>query len=85
MTLSSEDDVVFVSKLKIATASLCNTADMLLVSDTDGYVRYREASSLSGCGGGSVVLPVDEIGYGTGTGITSSTSFRFDSVCKNYK
>ena len=82
LELNSESSVVYVPKLKIATASLCNTADMLLVRDGDGYVRYREASSLSGCGGGSVVLPLDEIGYGTGTGITSSTSFRFDSVCK---
>jgi hypothetical protein len=76
LTLSNEDDVVFVSKLKIATASLCNTADMILVRDVDGYVRYRESSTICGT---SLALPTDEIVFGTNTGVTSSLSFKFNS------
>ena len=53
---------------------------MLLVRDVDGYVRYRESSSISG---GSISINTDEVAFGTGTSLTSSVNFKFDTTCNN--
>ena len=50
LTLSSESEVVYVPKLKIATASNIE-ASRLLVWDIDNYVKYRDVSSISGGSG----------------------------------
>ena len=48
LSLSGTDGLVYVPELKIATASICNTADRVLVLDSDGHVRYRESSTITG-------------------------------------
>ena len=75
LSLSNEDSVVHVSKLKIATASNVS-ASRLLVWDTDNYVKWRDASSISGGGSGSAI-DLTEVAFGTGVGITSSNRFTF--------
>ena len=76
LSLSNEDSVVHVSRLKIATASNVN-ASRLLVWDTDNYVKWRDASSISGSGGTGSAITLAEVAFGTGTGITSSNRFTF--------
>ena len=75
LSLSNEDSVVHVSKLKIATASNVS-ASRLLVWDTDNYVKWRDASSISGGGSGSAIDST-QVAFGTGVGITSSNRFTF--------
>jgi hypothetical protein len=61
LTLSSESSVVFVPKLKIATASNLDSVTKILVWDTgDNYVKWRSDSTLGG------TIP---------NGITGSTPF----------
>jgi hypothetical protein len=62
LTLSNEDSVTFVPKLKIATASNNDSATKVLVWDTDNYVKWRSDSTL----GGSGTIP---------NGITGSTPY----------
>jgi hypothetical protein len=82
LTLSNESNVVLVPTLKIATAS--NTsASRILVWDTDNYVKYRDVSTIGGGGSGSTPISVDEIAFGTGTGITSSLFLKFNSSYRN--
>ncbi len=81
LELNSECSVVYVPSLKISTASNVS-ADRILVWDTDNYVKYREVSTISG-GGGSVAINTDEVGFGTGTGLTSSGNFKFNTTCNN--
>lgn len=76
LSLSNEDSVVHISKLKIATASNVN-ASRLLVWDTDNYVKWRDESSISGSGGSGSAITLTEVAFGTGTGITSSNRFTF--------
>jgi hypothetical protein len=76
LSLSNEDSVVHVSRLKIATASNVS-ASRLLVWDTDNYVKWRDASSISGSGGSGSAINLTEVAFGTGTGITSSNRFTF--------
>jgi hypothetical protein len=76
LSLSNEDSVVHVSRLKIATASNVN-ASRLLVWDTDNYVKWRDESSISGSGGTGSAITLAEVAFGTGTGITSSNRFKF--------
>ena len=80
LELDNENNVVLVPSLKIATASNVS-ADRILVWDTDNYVKYREVSTISG--GGSVAINTDEVGFGTGTGLTSSGNFKFNATCNN--
>lgn len=74
LSLSNEDSVVHVSRLKIATASNVS-ASRLLVWDTDNYVKWRDASSISGGSGSAIDLT--QVAFGTGVGITSSNRFTF--------
>ena len=76
LSLSNENSVVHVSRLKIATASNVNSS-RLLVWDTDNYVKWRDASSISGSGGSGSAITLAEVAFGTGTGITSSNRFTF--------
>jgi hypothetical protein len=76
LSLSNESSVVHISRLKIATASNVN-ASRLLVWDTDNYVKWRDASSISGSGGTGSAITLAEVAFGTGTGITSSNRFTF--------
>ena len=49
LVLNTENDVVYSSCLKLATASNDNSVDKILVWDTsDNYVKYRDDSSISG-------------------------------------
>jgi hypothetical protein len=41
----------------------------------DGYIKYRDLSTIGGGGGGSTAIRENEIAFGTGTGITSSGRF----------
>jgi hypothetical protein len=82
LTLSNEDSVVHVSRLKIATASNVS-ASRLLVWDTDNYVKWRDASSISGSGGSGSAITLAEVAFGTGTGITSSNRFTFTTANTN--
>ena len=84
LILSGKCSIVYVPELRIATASLCNSLDMILVRDSDGYVRYRDVSSISGCGGGSVAINTNEVAFGTGSGITSSSLFKWNSSTCNF-
>jgi hypothetical protein len=47
LTLNNENDVVYVSKLKIATASNDNGLSDILVRDSNGDVKYRDVSTIS--------------------------------------
>ena len=82
LTLSNEDSVVHVSRLKISTASNVS-ASRLLVWDTDNYVKWRDASSISGSGGSGSAITLAEVAFGTGTGITSSNRFTFTTANTN--
>jgi hypothetical protein len=54
LTLSGENDLVYVPELKISTASNNDTEDRLLVWDSvDDKVKWRDANTISGGGGGS--------------------------------
>jgi hypothetical protein len=63
LTLSSEDGVVYVPTLKIATASNFN-ADRILVWDTDNYVKYRDSSTLGGSTTGTASINFEDLLYG---------------------
>ena len=78
LTLSNECSVVYVPKLKIATASNNDSVSKVLVWDTaDNYVKWRSSSTLGGGSGSGI--DITEIAFGTGTGITSSNIFTFDN------
>ena len=71
LTLSSEDSVVYVPKLKIATASNNDSVTKVLVWDTDdNYVKWRDASTL-GSGGATGCA---KSGYVSGASFTGSPS-----------
>ena len=57
LTLSGENDTVYVSKLKIGTASLSISPTNILIRDFDGYVGYSEFSGLSGTFSGTFSVP----------------------------
>jgi hypothetical protein len=63
LTLSSEAEVVYVPKLKIATASNIE-ASRVLVWDTDNYVKYREASTLGLSTTGTASIEFEDLLYG---------------------
>jgi hypothetical protein len=48
LQLNNVCSLVYVPELKIATASICNGVDMILVRDPDGMVRIREVSTIGG-------------------------------------
>ena len=64
LTLSNENSVVYVPKLKIATASNDESATKVLVWGVDNYVGYKDASVL---GGGTPPLPIPKINLMQGT------------------
>jgi hypothetical protein len=52
----------------------------ILYTDGQGFLKSSPVGELPG-GGGGIVLPTQQVGYGTGTGIVSSPAFTyFDSV-----
>jgi hypothetical protein len=59
LTLSVENNVVYVPELKIATASNDESSTKVLVWGTNNYVGYKDASGL--VGGGNPPLPVPKI------------------------
>jgi len=82
LELDNENNVVLVPQLKIATASnVSASASRFLVWDDNNYVGYRDVSTIGGSG--SVAIPVDEVAFGTGTGLTSSIKFKFDPIYNN--
>jgi hypothetical protein len=85
LTLSGASDIVYVSELQLSTASNDNSLSTILVWDQSGSakIKWRNASTLGG--GGSTILPNNEIGFGNGSGITSSNLFTFDSTNKIFK
>jgi uncharacterized repeat protein (TIGR03803 family) len=73
---SGESNTTLVQCIKVNTVNNDNTLDRVLVHDsTDGYVKYRDLSTIGGGGGGSTAIRQNEIAFGTGTGITSSGRF----------
>ena len=83
--LYNECNLVFVPELKVNNASQDDTLSRILVWDAYGTKRmkWRDSSTLGG--GGSTILPSGEVGFGTGTGITSSNVFTFDSSPNIFK
>jgi hypothetical protein len=76
---ASENNTVYVQCLKIHTVPNCNSLDRLMVYDeSDGYVKYRDLSTIPGGGGGGDAIDLNQIAFGTGTGITSSNIFQID-------
>jgi len=70
LTLSNENNVVYVPKLKIATASNSDSVTKVLVWDTDdNYVKWRDASTLGGGATGCA-----KSGYVSGASFTGSPS-----------
>lgn len=73
---SGESNTTLVQCIKVNTVNNDNTIDRVLVHDSiDGYVKYRDLSTIGGGGGGSTAIRQNEIAFGTGTGITSSGRF----------
>ena len=52
-----------VPSLKIGTASVDNSLDMILVRDVDGYVKSREVSTISGGGGPNINKEITSLSY----------------------
>jgi len=74
-------NTVLVPTLKINNVVNDNTKDRILTLDDDNNVVYRDSSTL--VGGGGSALNTNEIGFGTGTGITSSVNLQFDPTNHN--
>jgi hypothetical protein len=77
LTLTGESEVVYVPKLKIATASNANSS-RILVWDTDKYVKWRDISSLN------TPISSNQIAFGTGAGITSSCNLCYDGTNQQF-
>jgi hypothetical protein len=74
LTLSSEDNVVYIPTLKLNLATQSIDSSKVLTWDGDNYVRYVDTSTLAGK---SQPIDYQEVAWGTGTGITSSDIFKF--------
>lgn len=81
LSLNSENDTVYVNKLKVATASNDNGLSDILVRDSNGNVKYRDASTILTP---PTAIDNTEIAFGTGTGLTSSNDFNFNSNTFNF-
>ena len=72
---SGQHNTALVHCLRVNTVNNDNTLDRVLMHDPiDGYVKYRDLSTIGG-GGGSTAIRENEIAFGTGTGLTSSERF----------
>lgn len=65
-------------KLEVDSVINNNSLTRVLVEDANGVIHYRDASTLSG--GGSLSQPLNQIVYGTGSGVTSSADFTFNNT-----
>jgi hypothetical protein len=74
LTLSSENNVVYVPTLKLNLATQSIDSLKVLTWDGDNYVRYVDTSTLAGQ---SQPIDYQEVAWGTGTGITSSDIFKW--------
>jgi uncharacterized repeat protein (TIGR03803 family) len=71
---SGQHNTALVQCLRINTVNNDNTLDRVLMHDpSDGYIKYKDLSTIGG--GGSTAIRQNEIAFGTGTGITSSGRF----------
>jgi hypothetical protein len=81
LSLTSENNMVYVPQIKIATVSNDNSLSKVLVWDGDDSktVKYRDVTSISG----GVTIDATEVAFGNVSGLTSSNSFTFNNSVVN--
>jgi hypothetical protein len=85
LVLQNESNLVYVPELKVENVDNNDVLTRILVWDyaSSKKMMWREASTL---GGDSLLgINVDEVAFGTGTGVTSSDYFTFNKDSYNFK